>query len=1073
MMYQTGTMVEINLDAEKGLEGERGSITEPVQALMKCLDCCGQVNIPYICNLTDMDADTVINELKGAIIRNPDCWNGEYTDGFETTENYISGNLAAKLDTAKRYNDKYNGLFEENIEAINAAKPSLSDDRTPYATLGSPWIPPEIIDDFIVYLLGKCKKHDTHAQYDHVTGLWSIPYAALYSENVKNTDTYGTTKINALKIIEKTLNAQSIEIMKPQPSWSKVKEAVDREETALALERQREIQELFDGWLYSDEDRKEKLCKVYNEMLGGIIGRRYDGSFLTFPGMNPDIKLRPNQKNGAARIIFSKNVLLVHDVGTGKTYTMIAAGHELRRMGISLKNMYVVPNAIIGQWEESYRQLYPDAHILVVDKRNFGKEKRQSTLALVRDGEYDAIIIAASSFSMIPLSRKYRIEELERQKTELTQAMIYEKGVQRKIVSRQIDRLNTAIGKLREEIDLAKLMGVSEGICFDDLGITTLFVDEAHEYKNITVKVRSKAVFGMARKGSSKCDNMLAKVRLTQRKGRGAVFATATPICNSMSDVFIMQTYLQHGELKFLGLSSFDNWANTFARREDALEIDVDGTSLRTVTRLAHFYNIPELSALFTQVADFFAEGKSTDTCRCDIIDVKVSCPQELKDFLLELSERADMVRKGHVSRKDDNLLKITVDGKLAALDMRIFEGKWCDPEKTKSFRCAQIVYDIWRQTEDERLTQIIFCDLSTPKKGFNVYNEVRFQLMKLGVPMKEIAFIHDAETEAEKMRLFEKVNRGDIRILMGSTPKLGTGVNVQRKLFAVHHLDVPWRPSDMVQREGRMLREGNTCNTTRVYRYVTKHSFDAFSWSLLERKQRFIAEFMTNNVGEDAACDLEEMTLSYAEIKALAVGNPLIRRRMRTENDLNRMSALNRAYLAQRRKAEEELKTLPDRAWKQEMREHDLLCDWITVCGAVPPDREERRALGEELLEALKNNVMHDEERLFDTFMGLDVLLPANMLAEKPCVILSGSGRYVVPMGDDVFGNVRRLDNAAMGLEKRHLEASRVREEMGRRIQALKEELARPNEYAEKIEELRRTLAEYDRELRWKPAAV
>ncbi len=1061
-----GTMVEIDLDEEVFYDADDGCCMEPIKALMRSLDRFGQVNIPHICTLTGMEEKQAVEALRGAIIRDPDGFDGKYSEGFVTVEEYLSGNLFRKLQIAVESNEKYNGIFNDNIALIRQTKPGLYSERNPYVTLGSPWLPPEVIDEFILYLLGNCPKHDLHVRYDAVSGIWTIPYAASYRHNIKNTSTYGTKAMNALKILEKTLNAQSIEIMKTEPSWSKAKETVDREATALALDRQKMILSRFDEWVYTDKARTSLIREAYGKVFGGITGRRYDGSFLTFPDMNHDVILRNNQRNAVARIVFSANTLLAHDVGTGKTYTMIAAAQELRRMGLSDKNMFVVPNAIIGQWENDYKYLYPNARVLVVDKRNFGKAKREQTLLHMSSGDYDAIIIAASSFSMIPLSRKCRIKELERSRAELMQALLKGENVRGNLVSKRMDRISKDIAKIREEEELAQLMGVKEGVCFDDLGITTLFVDEAHEYKNISIRMRSKGIRGISKKGSARCNEMLSKVHFTQRNGRGAVFATATPICNSMSDVFIMQTFLQSGELKFLGLSDFDSWANTFARRENSLELDVDGCSLKSVIRLSHFHNLTELSALFTQVADFYADGSSKYS-DCDVIDVKVSCPPELEEFIKELSERAEKVRFGEVHRREDNLLKITVAGRMAALDIRTITGHWCDPTKTKSYRCAQTVYEIWKQTADEKLTQIIFCDVSTPQRGFNVYNEVRFQLMKMGVPMRDIAFIHDAATETEKLRLFDRMNRGDIRILIGSTQKLGTGVNVQQKLYAVHHLDIPWRPGDMTQREGRMLREGNECRHMRIYRYVVKRSFDAFSWSILERKQRFITEFMTNNLGDEAVCDLEEMALSFAEIKALAVGDPLLRRRIETENDLNRMCSIQRAYLAQRRSMEEEVRSLPDRISRQKHRVRCLKRDAEAVdVTDTPSDKDERKRLGGTVLEMLKGNVMREEERYAFRFMGFDIMLPANMLAEEPCLTISGREKYTVPMGNDIFGNIRRLENAVLGLADRAKKAEEVLITMENRVKELEEELEVPNVYADKIEKLKKKLEEYDRQL-------
>lgn len=1071
-MAENSHIIELELDSYDRSFYEEECLLEPLQALMRCLDQCGQVDIKRICRLTGLSPKEVTEALGSSIIRNPDGWDGDFTTNFELRDGYISGNLSAKLRIAVKMNEKYNGLFEENIAAIAEALPALGrKSRKLHVSLGAPWVPPHIIDEFIVYLLGNCKAHDSKTVYDSVSGMWEIPYEKLYKNNTFNTNTYGTEAMPAIKIIIKTLNSQTIEIMKPQPTWSKERETIDPEQTELALENQRVINEKFESWVLSDKRRAVELHGVSDSAFGTTVGRRYDGSFLTFPNKNPDITMRENQRRGTARIIFNPNTLLADGVGEGKTYTMIAAGYEIRRMGISVKNMYVVSNAVFAQWEKSFEELYPNNSLLAVSRRNFGKDKRQKTLELIRDGNYDAILITDTCFGMIPMSRKSRIDKLCAERTELVQAMLSDKNILRKRVQKKIDKLSEEITKLREDEELAELLEIDEGICFDQLGVTTLFVDEAHEYKNITVKTRSRAVYGILKKGSKKCDGMLEKVHYTQQHGRGAVFATATPISNSIIDVFVMQTFLQGGELKFLDLASFDNWAATFAKKEEVLEVDVDGSSLRAVTRLSKFCNLPDLSALFTQVANFSFDTDSNEEYRTDTIEIKVPCPLETRIYMRTLAERAEQVRQGLVSRKEDNLLKISSDVHRASLDIRCIEGYTCGYKKTKTYRCAQKVFDIWQKTADEKLTQLIFCDSSTPKKGFNVYDELKYRLTDMGVPSKEIAFIHDAVTASDRNSLFAKVNSGEVRVLIGSTKKLGTGVNVQRLLCAVHHLDVPWKPSDMVQRRGRMDRMGNLCKERKEIFYITEF-LDAVSWQILQRKQDFIAQFMTNTLSPEASCDFEEMAFSFAEIKAMAVGDPLVRKRLETQNDLNRMLSLQRGFLEQRRKAKEEYDSLPADIERQRQHVALLSADAAAVAECEPLDKEERRALGEELLEALAGNVMKENDSLFFPFMGLDIILPANMLEEEPRVILSGKKKHIIPMSNSVFGNIKRLENAANGIAERAVKARGVLTDMLIRRSALKRELERPNVYADKVEMLKQALAETDEKIKLKTAA-
>jgi len=1064
--------IEFDLDCDDEEITEINGDIEPVEALMRCLDECGRVDIKRISLLTGLDEKEVVERLGSAIIRNPEGWNGEFSEGFELREQYFSGNLAAKLKVLRRANEEYNGIFDDNIKALTSLLPKLGAEKKIKVSLGAPWVPADVIDDFIIHLLGSCIKHDYHTIYDKASNTWDIPYAKFYKNNVRNIALYGIPEMPAVKILERTLNAKNIEIMKSQPSWSKNKETVDHELTAMALEKRRMITAEFDRWVFADEDRAKRLREIYEVTFCSMSERRYDGSFLTFPGMTKDIVLRKNQRDAVARIVFNPNTLLAHDVGTGKTYTMIAAGQEIHRMGLSEKNMYVIPNSIFAQWEKDYRLLYPDANILVVDRRNFGVSKRQHTLEIMKYGKFDAILITASSFALIPMSAKARIEALRQKINELRLGQ-NDENARRRIIVKTIERLSSQIDKIYTEMADARMCGVEEGICFDHLGITTLFVDEAHEYKNITIQSKTKTVHGIVKKGSDKCNNMLAKVHYTQKNGRGAVFATATPISNSICDIFVMQTYLQFGEMKFLDLENFDNWSNTFAQREESLEIDVDSCSLKTITRLASFFNLQELSALITQVADFYTIDKSDAAAKCDVVDIKTSCSKSLSEYMQDISRRADLVRGGLVTRKEDNLLKITIDGKKAALDIRMIDEYCGEREATKVFRCAGQVYKIWEETMAEHLTQLVFCDISIPKSGqFSVYEQLKKELELKGIPQSEIAFIHDAETDSDKHQLFENVNCGKVRVLIGSTQKLGTGVNVQRKLCAIHHLDIPWKPSDMVQREGRMIRQGNECERVTVYRYVTKNSFDAYSWQLLEKKQEFISQFMTNTLGHDSDCGFEEMALSFAEIKALAIGNPVVRYRIEVQNDLNRMLSLQRTFINNRRKLNAEYEEMPMKISKQREHIDTLAADAAVVAAHPVPEREERRSMGEKLKKALMDNVMQPEESFFGTFRGLEILLPANMLAQEPRVILRGSGRRIIPMGEDIFGNIRRIENMTESLAEREVQARRTLREMLMLQEDMRLELARTNPYEEKIAMLRERLAEADKQLELKAAS-
>ncbi|MBR3640438.1 MAG: DEAD/DEAH box helicase family protein [Oscillibacter sp.] len=812
-----------------------GSVSD---ALILSLTTLGKVDIEYISAVTGEDYGSVIRTLKGAVYQNPETWGECFYKGWETAEEYLSGNLIRKLNAAKEADREYEGYFSDNVRAIQSVLPPAVAAEDIYVTLASPWVPPDVIDAFMLHLFGDPSADETvfvremmeerwATVRDEITGEWLIPEKSRYGHSVAVRQTYGTNKLEALHIIERTLNGRTIAVTKEVKSAagkSRKKRVVDRAETIAAIERQDKLIKAFQAWVWTDEQRKRRLMQIYEEKFGRVRRRVFDGSFLTFPGMSREVELYPYQKDAVARILFTPNTLLAHDVGAGKTYVMIAAGQEMRRMGISRKNLYVVPNNIVGQWQSIFKKLYPDAELLCVEPKAFTPQKREAVLREMRDGEHDGIIIAYSCYEKIPLSKRYRVGELERKRKKILDAMQREGRVPYRLIRK------------REEID-GLLLQVSaetdaqEGICFDDLGITTLFVDEAHNFKNVPFTTSASRVLGINSTGSKRCADMMEKALMVQDNGGGVVLATGTPVTNSITDAFIMQQYLQSDELIALGIRNFDSWAGMFAERVTEFEIDVDTNSYRVATRFAKFHNLPELTALLAAVADFHPVDKAAGIPRfAGYTDVQVEKSPAFSEYLSQISERAERVRGGHVNPREDNMLKITTDGRKAALDMRLVDPHAESGRQSKIARCVENVAEIYFRTERDRSTQIVFCDISTPKTAFNVYWELKARLAERGIPKGEIAFIHDAGSEAERLLLFERVRRGDVRVLIGSTFKLGLGVNVQERLIALHHIDVPWRPSDMTQREGRILRQGNTNGEVFIYRYITKGSFDAYS---------------------------------------------------------------------------------------------------------------------------------------------------------------------------------------------------------------------------------------------------
>lgn len=1064
------TSMDLPMDWENLFAGD--SRAEGVHAesipdgLILSLSNLGRVDIEYIASITGADLKTVITTLKGSIFQNPDTWEECFYKGWETAEEYLSGNMVRKWKAAKKANETYKGYFSENIAAIEKVLPPTLSSQDIYITLGSPWVPADVIDDFIRHIL-KHRDNYTYTTHDPYTGSWEIAYKSLFSTRVAASSTYGTPRLTALYLLEKTLNMKTICVTDEvvcNTNKSGKKRVINQTETVAALEKQKKLIEEFQKWVWKDPQRKERLEMIFENNFGCIRRRHFDGSFLTFPTMSPDVQLYPYQKDAVARILFSPNTLLAHDVGSGKTYVMIAAGMELRRMGISKKNLYVVPNNLVGQWKEIFLKLYPTAKVLCVDPKHFTPAKREDMLVNIRDKDYDGIIMAYSCFEQVGLSREYHIRELEATRETIKNLLKNSKAVTGKL-QRKAKSIDEALYKA-----ITEAVTLHSNVFFEDLGITRLFVDEAHNFKNVPIETQASNVLGINSGGSKKCQDMLDKVRLIQKQnnGGGVVMATGTPITNSITDAFIMQKYLQPGELALLDLQSFDSWIGMFAEKVTEFEIDVDTSSYRLATRFAKFHNLPELTTLLASIADFHQMDKTDGIPDTDgYTDALIGKTKEFADYLKGISLRADDVRNGRVSRKDDNMLKITTDGRQAALDLRLVDPRSRFTYQSKLARCAENVWDIYCKTTPQKSTQLIFCDTSTPKKGFNIYDEMRSLLFSMGIPAEQIAFIHDADTESRRKALFRQVQTGQIRVLLGSTFKLGLGVNVQDKLIAIHHLDVPWRPADMTQREGRILRQGNENKTVKIFRYITEGSFDAYSWQLLETKQRFIVGLLSGSLEDRSGSDIENTVLNYAEVKALAVGNPLVKERVETANELSRLLTLHRKAVENHIAMEKELLELPGLMARQE----DLIekCDQDTAFmlqNFVVQDKEVRRQIRKTVFDAVCDNELATRETNLMTYQGFDIILPTNMSREKPYVWLQRQGRYYVELGDSEVGCLIRLDNVLENLPE-HLQKLKDNLcDMQQKELALEAELQKTEDFTDKIRTCKEKLESLDKKL-------
>lgn len=1046
-------------------------------ALSYCIDRIGRVDLSTIAALAKSTREEVLASLSGTIYFDPE--RGE----FVAADEYLSGNIMTKLKAVRHAIDDGMDVpdgvdLADNVVALNTVMPKRVEAKQIKISIGSPWIPPDVYRDFIIALIGiKSSSGRPGIQVDYIRSAnhYIIRGKKHFSEFTRAKMTYGTPEMNAFEIIERMLNSRELVVYETYYSYEtkKLTRMVNKSETLLVQEKAKQISERFSYWLFKDEPRRTTLLDYYNESFCAIRPRRFDGSRMQLPGKNPDVKLQRYQLDAIKRVVSSKNILLAHQVGAGKTYVMAAAAMELRRLGISKRNLFVVPNNILEQWYNEFLHLYPDASVLMIEPKNFTPGSRNRVLRHIIEHDYDAVIISYTSFSLIPLSREERERELMAAHSDIAAAM---QDVINNEAYSVLNRCSSRISHRLQRLWESEQKSEKGQIYFDDLGINTLFVDEAHNFKNISIETKHGSLPGLNTKGSKRCDDMMAKIRYVQRHndGRGAVFATGTPITNSVSDLYTMQRYLGFDRMDRLNLAEFDNWVKMFSEVTEEFEVEANGVGYRLRKRLSRYYNLPELSLMFSEIADMYFPVSDDRKLPTDIQTVNciVESGKALRDYIGELADRAEKVKTGQVPRTEDNMLKITTDGRKAALDMRLVDPNAADEPGSKLNNCVRNVYSIW--SENEKLTQLVFLDQSTPKEGFNLYDDIKRKLVNMGVPADEIAFVHDAVTDSMRSSLFNKVRKGKVRILIGSTFKLGTGSNVQNYLVAVHHLDIPWRPSDVTQRDGRMLRQGNKNDSVRIYRYVTNGSFDAYSWQLLENKQRFISQIVRGDYPNRAGDEVDEVVLTYSEVKSLAVGNPLIKRRIEVETELQRKLILRSRIERRKIEAGEALLQMPAKKLELERLRTMFTEDIARLETAnsgftmqiMGETYKKRRDAGERLIDLLAEYAFLREDKLIGRYRGFDLYLANDLLDARRIFLLKGSGSYRSDLSESAMGVIARMDNCLNGLQGRLDEVNGKLDKLDTDELELIEERDRTSGIDDEILELRKQLREINKEL-------
>lgn len=1049
------------------------SVDTAGEALAVSLGERARVDLAYMSELTGKNEEEVAKELAGVIFQNP------ITEKWENADEYLSGNVREKLATARVFAEN-RPEFAINVTALEGVQPKELDASEIEVRIGATWIEPKYIEDFMRetfetpdYLFDR---NLVGVQYSDVTGQWNVKGKNADRGNSLVNMTYGTSRANAYRILEDSLNLRDTRIFDTIEEDGKEKRVLNKKETTLASQKQDAIREAFKDWVFRDPERRQTLCAKYNELFNSTRPREYDGSHLKFPGMTPDITLRPHQLNAVAHQLYGDNTLLAHCVGAGKTFEMIAAAMESKRLGLCQKSLFVVPNHLTEQWASDFLRLYPGANILAATKKDFEPANRKKFCSRIATGDYDAVIIGHTQFEKIPLSTERQAAMIERQITEIEmaiEAVKAEKGERYTI--KQMEKTKKSLSaRLSRLNDTSRKDNV---VTFEQLGVDRLFVDESHNYKNLFLYTKMRNVAGIAQTEAQKSSDMFAKCQYMDELtgGKGITFATGTPISNSMTELYTNMRYLQYNTLQKLGLGNFDSWAATFGETQTAIELAPEGTGYRAKTRFAKFFNLPELISLFKESADI----QTPDMLKLPVPEAEyenvVLKPSEYqKEMVQSLADRAEAVRDRKVEPHVDNMLKITNDGRKLALDQRLINDMLPDEDNSKATTCVDKAFEIWEETKEQKSAQLIFCDLSTPKGDgtFNVYEDIRDKLIEKGVPPEEIAFIHDANTEKRKAELFAKVRSGQVRFLLGSTAKMGAGTNVQDRLIALHHLDVPWRPSDIEQQEGRILRQGNMNDKVKIFRYVTEGTFDSYSWQLIENKQKFIGQIMTSKSPVRSCEDIDEAALSYAEVKALATGNPYIKEKMDLDIQVSKLKLLKANHTSQRYRLEDNIaKHYPMQITALKERLEGYWADIQTYAAHKPADKDDfsmkigkrtytdKKEAGAALIDMCQSAKQPNMAVTIGEYQGFKMGVSFDSFFSKFTISLKGSLSHEVEIGADPLGNLQRLSNALEGMTGKMTDVEQKLSNVEHQLETAKVEVTKPfaqeQELAEKLDRL------------------
>ena len=1049
------------------------SVDTASEALAVSLAEKAKIDLDFMGELTGKDKDTLTEELRGVIFQNP------LTDVWETADQYLSGNVREKFAIAATYAENH-PEYAQNVQALTQVQPRELDASEIEVRIGATWIDPKYINDFMRDTFQTPEhlfRRDTiGVQFSGVTGEWNIKGKNADFGNTLVNMTYGTSRVNAYKILEDSLNLKDTRVYDTIEEDGKEKRVLNKKETMIASQKQEAIREAFKDWVFRDPERRQTLVAKYNELFNSTRPREYDGSHLKFPGMTPDIELKPHQKNAVAHVLYGDNTLLAHCVGAGKTFEMTAAAMESKRLGLCQKSLFVVPNHLTEQWASDFLRLYPGANILAATKKDFEPANRKKFCSRIATGDYDAVIIGHSQFEKIPLSQERQAATIERQIDEIELAIDQAKRDNgERYTIKQMEKSRKAL-----QVRLDKLNDQSRKdnvVTFEQLGVDRLFVDESHNYKNLFLYTKMRNVAGIAQTEAQKSSDMFAKCQYLDEitGGKGVTFATGTPISNSMTELYTNMRYLQYGTLQKLGLGQFDAWAASFGETQTAIELAPEGTGYRAKTRFAKFFNLPELIALFKESADI----QTPDMLKLPVPEAEyenvVLKPSEFqKDMVASLAERAEAVRDRQVQPYEDNMLKITNDGRKLALDQRLLNDMLPDEENSKASTCVEKAYKIWENTKEQKSAQLIFCDLSTPKGDgtFNVYEDIKNKLMEKGVPENEIAFIHDANTELRKAELFAKVRSGQVRFLLGSTAKMGAGTNVQDRLIALHHLDVPWRPSDIEQQEGRILRQGNQNDKVKIFRYVTEGTFDSYSWQLIENKQKFIGQIMTSKSPVRSCEDVDEAALSYAEVKALATGNPYIKEKMDLDIQVSKLKLMKANHTSQKYRLEDNItQHYPHQIAIFKERIEGFTADMNKYAKNKPEDKEQffmqvggksytdKKEAGTAIIAMCKEIKGINASADVGEYLGFKLNVTFDSFNNKFVMNVKGAMSHPMEVGSDPLGNITRINNVLEAMPSQLEEAQMKLSNVKHQLETAKAEVDKPfpqeAELAEKLERL------------------